>query len=197
MSIKVTDQTQTLANYLRSDKLFASKNISDSKLRKLLTGLAVEVGRLEGTIDDVTYGFFPNNANGKLLENWESALGIPDDCFFLSATKAQRVRNVLAKLTAMGVSTKTGFEALALTFGISVNVVPGAIGAAFPLLFPIALHNSIPRWTMIVEAPAASRLNVFPLSFPIPFLSNDDTSIIVCLFQKLAPEFIKVIFKWI
>ena len=129
-------ETQTLANFLRSDKMFRQKNIKDSKLRKMLTGLALEFERVDGKFNDILEGYDVSKSSA-LLEEWESAMGIPDSCFFTEGVSVeQRMKNVITKLTALGVSTKEGFEALALTFGLTVEVWPGADVFTFPLPFP-------------------------------------------------------------
>lgn len=197
LDFTVKSQTQTLGDFLRSDRLFAAKNIDDSKLRKLLVGLAYEIGRAEGTIQLSSDEYdIPDTTH--LIEEWEAALGIPDECINLDTTLSQRRLNVLTKLTAMGVSTKAGFEALALTFGYTVTVTPGQDALTFPFTFPFILGDSNPKWTMVVNMPLATKPAGFDFTFPITF--DDDgslTNIIICLFNKLAPSFIKVMYNYV
>jgi len=40
------------------------------------------------------------------LDEWERALGIPDDCFDLANTDDERRINILTKLAALGVQTE-------------------------------------------------------------------------------------------
>jgi len=134
------DQTQALANMLRNDRAWTAKNVSGTNLRNLLVGLALEIGRAEGTLDEIDYNYDIEQTE-KLLSEWESALGIPDECFFVATEdEEQRRKNILTKLTALGVSTKAGFEALALTFGYTVVVSPGADALTFPFTFPLILQ---------------------------------------------------------
>ena len=99
------EQARILANYLRDDKLHQAKNQKDSNLYKILVGLA------EGWLD------FRNNANAivdnyninnslLLIEEWEKAVGIPDNIFDISGDIETRKRNILLKLAGSKAETK-------------------------------------------------------------------------------------------
>jgi len=182
--IKAKNQTQTLADFLRDDPLFYKKNITDSKLRKLLTGLALEFGRLEQELKDV-YDGYDISSSEILLTEWESAMGIPDDCFITyGISTTQRAKNVLTKLTALGVSTKSGFEALAATFGYTATVEAGT-------------DVGLSRWTMKITLPDSARPLGFVYSFPLSFGTGDQGNIVECLFSLLKPSNVKLVFSYI
>jgi len=188
LTIKITnsDETQTTINYLRADRFFRAKNIPGSNLRKLFTGLAIEVARAE----------FDPRFTVKLLEEWEKALGIPDDCIPLQKDIDERRNNVLLKLTALGVSTKEGFEALGAILGFNITVLPGKDFLVFPYTFPLILNNVGARWVMYVEAPAAVATSQFTYTFPFLF-GEDTTKVLVNLFKKLVPSPVHVIFNFV
>ena len=197
MTIKITNpnEPQTTINYLRADKFFRAKNIQSSNLRNLFEGLAIEVARSEGILQEISDEFDPSFTT-KLLSEWEKALGIPDDVFPVMKDATERRNNILLKLTALGVSTKEGFEALALILGFVAVVYPGIEKLVFPYTFPFILNNVSARWVMYVEAPASVATSQFPYTFPFVF-GEDTTRVLVNLFKKLVPSPVHVIFNFI
>jgi hypothetical protein len=114
------------------------------------------------------------------VPEWESALGIPDDCFPGDTTGNDidtRRTHILVKLAALGVQTSADFEALATTMGFpGTEVVSGEDAGIQP---PDG------RFTIVINY-VAGTFDVFPLSFEIEF-GNSETEILDCLFEKLKP----------
>lgn len=189
---KNTDQQKVLADYLRNDRLFAGKRISSTNFYKLLAGLAVEIGRLEGILDSIAINYDINQTN-QLLEEWESALGLPDDCFPIADTNAERINNIIAKLNASGVVTNDDFVELGALLGLTVTIQTGLDVLTFPFTFPFLLSNQNPRFVMVINVPTSEVGEVFPFTFPFVLSGDVKGQIVVCLFQKLVPAFIKVL----
>ena len=186
--------TDSLADYLPGGELFASKSVQDSNFRKLLRGLAGELFRSNGLLIEYSCEIIPDQTN-KFLSEWESTLGIPDDCFSGTGTSDERRRDILVKLAALGVQTDIDFEELALLFGIVVNVKSGTINGIFPMVFPIIFFDTEKdaRFTIVVTftVPAA---NTFTYTFPIVF-GGAEIAILECLFTKLKPANCDIIFE--
>ncbi len=191
----VSLQADSIANFLPPGLMFTGGKIEGTNLRKLLTGLAEELFRSEDLLKQYTEEYLPD-CTVLFLDEWESALGIPDDCFSGTGTNDERRRDILAKLASLGVQTAQDFVDLALIFGIDVQVQSGAdVAAIFPFTFAVQFFNSAKeaRFTIIVtfleEAP-----NVFPLTFPITF-GDELIGLLECLFAKLKPANCDIIFK--
>lgn len=188
------EHTDTLAAYLPGGDLFVSKKIEGSTFRNLLSGLACELLNAEAYLKVLQQEFIPDQTVAFLSE-WEKALSIPDDCFDGEGTDDIRRRDILAKLASLGVQTVEDFEALALIFGIVVNVESGiASNETFPLTFPVIfpLDDAEARFTIIVQFTTTA--GVFPYTFPIT-LGDDSIIILECLFNKLKPANCQVIFR--
>lgn len=185
--------TKSLADYLPGDPLFASKGVAGSTLRRLLQGLSGELYRCNGYLRGYASEILPDQTT-KYLGEWERALGIPDSCFDGQGTVEERRRDVLAKLASLGVQTVDDFVELAAFFGATVTIENGSARGIFPMAFPIILFDTAKqaRFTIYVTftAPLASR---FPLTFPFTF-GDDAIAIMECLFNKLRPANVKVIF---
>lgn len=188
--------TNSLAAYLPGGILFASKSVNNSNFRKLLRGMAGELFRSNGLLKEYSEEILPDQTV-KFISEWESALGIPDDCFSGTGTIDERRRDVLVKLAALGVQTADDFIALGVTFGATVQVRAGSVNGTFPLLFPIILFDNVKqaRFTIIVTF-TVQQASRFPLTFPFTF-GDSGIAILECLFQKLKPANCDIIFEQI
>lgn len=190
------DNGQALANMMRSDRIFASKNVFEKKLRKLIEGLAVEIARQEGSIQ-LLWDEYDVESTTDLIEQWESALGIPDDCFSIDGSLADRRENILTKLTSLGVSTEPQFIALGARLGFTIDIKSGVEALSFPYIFPVPFSSTDPKWTMLVEIETDGSGEVFPYTFPFILSEGERANLLVCLFKKLVPVNVNVIFKLI
>jgi len=197
MAVTVLDQethAQRLADYLPGGRLFQSKNLTDSNLRKLLRGLATELFNADGYLRDFQDDIAPS-VTSYFIDEWESALGIPDSCFTGSGNLTERRRDIVIKLASLGVQTANDFVALGALFGISVTVRSGRYFSKFPLMFPILLFatDKEARFTIVVDftVDAASK---FPLTFPFTFGSGT-IAVLECLFTRLKPANCDIIFR--
>lgn len=190
----IESYTDSLAGYLPGGDLFASKKIPNSNFRKLLRGLSWELFRANGLLREYNSEIIPDRTN-KFLDEWESAVGIPDHCFTGTGTPDERRRDILVKLASLGVQTVDDFVDLADTFGIEVQILSGRDVIAFPLIFPVPMFTTLreARFTIIVNFTTQSD-NVFPLTFPIVFGSGE-IAILECLFRKIKPSNCDIIFR--
>lgn len=189
-------QADSIANFLPPGIMFEGGKIEGTNLRKLLRGLGEELFRSEDLLKQYTEEFLPD-CTVAFLDEWESALGIPDDCFLGTGTNDERRRDILTKLAALGVQSAQDFEDLAEIFGVDVIVIGGfESGSVFPFTFPVVVFfNSVKeaRFTIIVTF-LLEASNQFPLTFPIPF-GSDEIALLECLFTKLKPANCDIIFQ--
>ena len=190
------EQTAILANYMPNDDVFAGKINETTKLHKFLFGFSETNRRINESLE-VTFDEYDFRITTDFLNEWESMLGIPDSCFSGTGTIAQRRIDVIAKFLADGTQTSDDFKAIALLYGISINIKSGVSELdLFPLTFPVTFPDvKTARFTMIIEFTVDESLR-FPLTFPIPF-GDDDITKLECLFRKLAPANVDVIFRQI
>ncbi|MCK5127652.1 MAG: DUF2313 domain-containing protein [candidate division Zixibacteria bacterium] len=188
------DHTSALADYLPNGRLFEAKGISDSNFRQLLRGLSGELFNAQGYLKTLDEEYIPDLTN-LFLDEWEQALGIPDECFSGTGSNDDRRRGILVKLAALGVQTAQEFEDLGELFGVDVNVSPGIEAASFALSFPIIFSNSPAdsRHIIVVDFPIPVG-GFFIYNFPISF-GESSQFILKCLFSKLRPANCKIIFR--
>ena len=190
----IEDYTDSLAGYMPGGDLFASKSVKNSNFRKLLRGVAGELFRANGLLREYNIEILPDQTN-KFLDEWESALGIPDSCFRGTGTNGERRLAILVKLAALGVQTVGDFEDLALLFGITVTVTPGLEEIQFPLVFPVLMIATTKgsRFTIVINF-SGEGVSRFPYTFPVPF-GRAEIAILECLFRKLKPANCNMIFQ--
>ncbi len=117
----------SLAAYLPGGELFESAYIPGTNFNALLAGLSGELLRAENFLFLYNSQFIPDDTT-VFIEEWESAVGIPDDCFSIDEgdTNEERRLNILVKLASLGVQTAADFVNLALILGFTgVEVLPG------------------------------------------------------------------------
>lgn len=180
----IEQYTNSLADYLPSGLLFASRSVDSSNFRKLLRGMAGELFAANGLLKEYSEQIIPDETV-KFVEEWESAVGIPDDCFKGTGTLSFRRRDILTKLASLGVQTIADFENVAIIFGVTVTVLAGSeSGLTF-------VNNKEARFTIVVNLTLPER---FPYTFPLTF-GDDIIVILECLFEKLKPANCKVLFQ--
>jgi len=187
-------QAQVIANYMPGGKAFAAKNILGTNIRKWLLGFAREFLRVDALIALFRVDTVPDKTQYYISE-WESAVGIPDDCFKGTGDDTERRLHIIMKLAKSGLQTGQDFVDFAAKLGIPIEVESGAIHGAFPFIFPIKFYPSgeAAHHTIIVRATETIGAT-FPYIFPIVFGTND-FALLECLFKKLKPANVDVVFE--
>lgn len=165
------DYADSLAAYVPDGPLFASKSIEGSNLRMLLRGLSSEFFRVNGALIEYNTEILPDRTT-KFLDEWESAVGIPDACFLAEGTEDERRRDILLKLASLGIQTLEDFQSLADVFDITATVLPGEESPS-----PI----SFPKFTIVVEW-----VGVTPEQ-------SAQINTLRCLFQSLKPANVQLL----
>jgi hypothetical protein len=190
------EHAKITADYMPNGPHLKAKRVTTSVFYKFLRGLSVEFGRLEGYISDATDGRILTKST-QFLDEWENALGIPDDCFPKAGTAEERRRHAELKLSAEGAHTAEDFERLALILGYVIEVYPGhdfwdpgQPGNSSDPRFSFASEKES-RFTIIFEMdPVASEPQLFDCVFPVDFPWNfciNNYAIMQCFFDTIIP----------
>lgn len=188
------EHAEILAQYLPGGEVFAGKADSDKNLFKLLLGFATQYRLIEQRLE-LAFEQYDIRDTVDFLSEWESAVGIPDECFSGTGTDQERLRDLNVKFLSDTVVTNDDFVAVAAIYGVTVTITNGIDDiVTFPLTFPTEFSDiRTARFTMIVEFMVDDALK-FPLTFPIPF-GDETIEVLKCLFRKLAPANVDVIFR--
>ena len=191
----VDQHAQSLANYLPNGKLFAAKNTNATNFRKYLRGLSYELQRFESLLIEVTSEYDPRTT-ADFISEWESSVGIPDDCFPGTGSLDERRRDVITKFMGMGVSTRQDFIDLAAFMGYSIDIeyLPEeSFNPPYNVPFTplIGIPNSRYVWVVIGTNIV---LNVPPYNVPFSLTSSGVTKL-QCFFNELKPAHTLIIFQ--
>lgn len=186
-------QANSLAQFLPLGTVFDSKNETTSVLRKFLEGLSGELKRVYDGMNDLSADYDINNTI-ELLTRWESAVGIPDDCFLGIGTIEERRTHVLMKLAKMNVQTAQEFVTLGIALGFTdVQVFPLQDVSLPPYSVPF-IPSSLPpsRFTILVTG--SDIVTDLP-PYDVPFTpASENSSILQCVFEKVRPANVQTIF---
>jgi uncharacterized protein YmfQ (DUF2313 family) len=188
----LAQHVRSLAAYLPNGKLFEAKNILGSNFNQLLRGFSGELRTAEDYLVTLEKEYFPDETV-LFLNEWESALGIPDGCFDGTGTADERRENILVKLAALGVQTAQDFIDLALIFGKIVDVHPLSDEAFPPYAVPftpVLLHEG--RFVIVVTG---TDLVTGVPPYDVPFDLTGGESLMECVFKKLTPGNCALIFR--
>lgn len=191
-----------IGQYVPDGKLFDAKNRPDTNLYKFLDAIAKSFVLFEEDLQLVFAEMNPATTQD-LITRWEQEYGMSDSCFGIANTLEERRNNLLCQIDLDGIQTIQDFLDLASKVGVDVNITPGIDFYTFPFTvprFPVPLNTvEKARFTMVVDLPAVLNEFLFPYDitkFPIPFGSSP-ASIIECLFNKLVPASVAVIYRFI
>jgi uncharacterized protein YmfQ (DUF2313 family) len=93
---------------------------AQSNLSKTFDAMAEELVRIDARAEQLLAEWDPRTAF-ELLDDWERALGLPDDCVVGAQTLEERRAAVLNKLTMIGGQTKAFYVAIAAKLGVTVT----------------------------------------------------------------------------
>jgi len=183
---KLLIETQeSLAAYLPGGELWESALIPLTNTNALLLGLSGVLLDVQCFMAVYNSEFIPSQPGTSFLENWEQAVGIPDECFPGAEEPDREIRrlHVLVKLASLGVQTSDDFINLATILGFPGTIVGSGIDAG--------IAEPEGQFTIVVTFPFSG--NNFPLIFPILF-GSAQFAILECLFTKLKPDNCDIIF---
>jgi hypothetical protein len=189
----IEQYTDSLADYIPGGCMFAAAHIQDTNFRRLLTGLSFELFNANGLLRAYSNGILPD-CTVEFIEEWESMLGIPDECFPATGDINERRLHIIIKLARMNVTTLQDLQNLLDLLNINVTLSCGIDHITFPLTFPILFFNTRKdaRFTIVATLNDPD-CPVFPLTFPIPFGCNVD-DLLRCVLNELRPANTKVLF---
>lgn len=192
-SITLSQHESNLASFFPQGDAFDSARVPTSQLGKFISGLAVELQRaydaMNNTSEDYDLLF-----TDELLSQWESAVGIPDNIFTNTGSKAQRRLNVLIKFAKMNVQTASQMQELAVALGFTNATVQPLQNQAFPPYSVPFIPIGAPNSRYIIKVIATGATTGYP-PYSVPFIPvSSSTTLLQLLFDIIKPANTKVIF---
>ena len=190
------EQARVLANYLRNDNLHEAKNKEDSNLYKVLVGLAEGWLDFRENANDIIDNYNINNSL-LLIEEWEKAVGIPDNVFSVASDIETRRKNVLLKIAGSKAETKEQFENIAQILGFNIQVEPAFQYCKFTYKFPVLLVSQGSRpFVIVINIDKSLKPNGFPFKFTFKF-STSPANNLKLFFNKIKPSNTIIVFRYV
>lgn len=188
-----------LLNLLPEGIAWEAKDATDSNLQKLAEGFGTELCRVDDRAEVLKREVDPNSTL-EMLEDWESFLGLPDECTDADGqTLSDRRAQIIQKLTLRGGATQNAafFEKIADTLGFTIVVndlnpfLAGKSKAGDSLTNP-------PEWTYWFEVQADAIITFFlagqgTAGQPLQVYGNETLE---CTIEKLKPAHTQVFFNF-
>jgi len=198
---KKSNKNKAVAGYLPDGKALQAKLVPSKNSYKFLDAIALNFVLFADDAEALLLEMNPETTED-LISRWEKEYGIPDQCLGIAPDLETRRKNILIKIGMNGVVSIQDFIDLAAKFGYigNIRIRAGFDACKFPLEFPwIFASPKIAKFLLVVDLPKELGLCVFPFEvtkFPFPFCSEND-NIIECVFNRLVPANVKVIFRYI
>lgn len=201
--LSIDEHVAAIAANLPSGRVWVPKLLSGTNLNGLLRGLAPTFERMDGWLQRFVEQAIPTETED-YLEEWETALGIPDPCIPIESDASKRRRNIAIKLALLaGVQTRPDFQFLATLFGLEVEVNPGidhvSVGdGGYGLKTPVFdiptdfATVAVARRTIVVVETVPANAQ-FPYDFPLPFATGEQLQL-RCLFETLKPAHTQIVY---
>ena len=188
--------SQQMADSLPVGRAWGYKNNEDKNVRKLINSLAVAPNQAQQQIELLATEFNINTSVA-LLPDWETSVGLPDDCFGVGGTLAQRRQAVIDRLRKTPLVTLAELQAfvdrLYPTSGIilETSFPDTSFEYTFETLFTGAVAD---EFFLIARIPATE--NTFEYTFEMDFTAGVPGSF-VCIMNKILPANVVLILEYL
>ncbi len=188
---------QQLSQHLPEGRAWANKLTVGSNTHALLISCAAAFNRVQAQIQELANEYNINSSTSALLtgsgllEEWETSVGLPDECINTLASLTERRENIIFRLRRVPIVTKEEFETLGTALaGVTVTVTPGTEVDVSP--------DSQSAFKLYVGFPTSN--TGFPYDFAIgppaglPF-GGFQSDVVECIFNKIVPANVVVILQ--
>lgn len=161
-----------LAGHMPQGRAWDKKNDPESNLNGLVNGLAADFMQVQQKIYEMAQEF-NISLTTDLLPDWETSVGIPDDCVFTFNTLAERRQRVTERLRNVPVVTLTELNIYIQAFFAShtVIIINAATSGSFEFTFEMSFSEGINSRFVIIAT----------------ITTGGDTDLLTCLLRNVVP----------
>ncbi len=169
---------------------------ADSWTFKFAAAMGVELSRVDGRISDLLREIDPRFTS-ELLTEFESELGLPDDCSVIGNSVEQRRADIVARQTAYGGQSFAYFEDVLLNAGTSISISqqePFRVGHRVGERLKGPGYRYI--WFVDVPVGTLSYFTVGESTAGDPLASVLDDTNVLCFLNKNKPAHTYIVFTF-
>jgi hypothetical protein len=174
------------SDHLPTGEVWGAKLVEGTVINDVIFGAAKPFNITQGRISDLADDFNINQT-AELISDWETSVGLPDDCFGIVNDISERRALVRERFARVPVVTLAEQQAFVDTIfiGVSVTLIPGEEYEGFDDEFDA-------RFILVVEIGA--QLPLFEFDFEILFTGGANTDALECLLRKIVPANVVIVF---
>jgi hypothetical protein len=186
--------SQDLAQHVPNGKLWVAKNIEGSVLQRMVESLSTAFNGFLQQVEALSIEFDINKSI-ELLDDWETSVGIPDDCQGRLMGLEDRRKQVIRKFTKQPIvdlnEIKKYIEEIT---GQEITLKTGQEVEGFPISFPVVLSSTNSLFKIYLSYVNTELNESFPLSFPVK-LGSVEEGLIVCTAGKILPANVVLVIR--
>lgn len=175
---KKEQYTNTIVQYFPPGKLYKGIGVAGTNLRNFISGFSEELINADNKINEILFEHYIPQTE-RFIEEWESAVGIPDECFPIVDDIELRRKHILVKLLALGTQTTEDFQDVAKVLGYDITLEP---------------HTPSQFNTLVNFIGTVASYGGWPWSWP--HFWGGESSYTECFLKKLKPAHTTMSFKY-
>lgn len=186
-----------LAEHMPEGRAFGKKCEDGSVMSELIKGIASDFMIVQEEIFELA-SQFDINLSVDLLPDWETSVGIPDDCIFQFTTLEKRRDRVIQRLRKIPLVTLDELQLFVDSFFPSDNIIlkPGSEAFTFEYDLEFTFLGDVnEKFIIIAEIPITG--DGFEYTFEFEFSGGPDTSLLACLLRKVLPANVLLITEFV
>jgi uncharacterized protein YmfQ (DUF2313 family) len=163
-------------------------------LTDMLSALAEEFARVDGRGADLLEESDPRTTT-ELLAEWERAFGLPDPCTAQADTYAERIADLVEKVTRIGGQSRAYFIALAARLGYTITLTefdPFTVESVVEEL----LYDENWQFAWRVNAPAVAVTYFTTASYVTEPLADWGNERLECVINRVKPAHTIALFAY-
>lgn len=198
-NITKSEQVDIIAQHLPANECYQSAFIEGSVLRKILEGLASQWLDTRTYFNNVYEEWNPENTT-QYVQEWESVVGIPNDCIPIADTIEQRRQNILLKLAGLSAETESQIITLANILGLNASIIKGVNANIISetLIIPFIIVGNIEApYTIVINIAGYTSTVAISDDLIIPFtITDNEAEVFACLINKIKQSYTLVIINY-
>lgn len=190
-----------LASHMPQGKAWDKKNDPESNMNGLVKGFSADSMLVQQKIYEMAQEF-DINITTDLLPDWETSVGIPDDCIYTIEDIEIRRERIIQRLRNIPIVTLSDLqEYINFLFPDDTIIIKtGAALASFEYEFEVGLLGDIDeKFVIIAEVQTETPVfgSEFEYEFEFEFTGGPNTSTLMCILRNVVPANVVIIINYI
>jgi uncharacterized protein YmfQ (DUF2313 family) len=174
--------------------LWEAKNISGSNMQGLMYGMSRPMNMAQQVAETLSREL-DINRTVDLIDDWETSVGLPDDCMPGGTDIESRRNSVIERLRKVPTVTLAEMQSYINSVfpDKDIQLSPGRVSFSYEYSFEYDFMGNNEAFVLVVEIPP--QVPTFELGFEYDFTSGVDEPEIRCVLDRIIPANVILFFK--